>query len=144
MSKAASVKTPKNGPIERLYLAAREIVDGTRGVISREGRDAREVRIPILIHGTAMRITLEDGPAVAARNAIENAQMQASGKPVEPTIDMTAVLKEADALLGLYAADLMALARTVESGGAEHHRCLDTAKRCVDTVAGLREVERLV
>lgn len=29
-------------------------------------------------------------------------------------------------------------------GPAEHHRCLDAVKRCVDTVAGLREVERLV
>ncbi len=137
-------KTQKNSPIAVLYTAADEIVRGTREVFTRHGRDAREIRLPILIHGTDMRITIESGPKIAARNAIENAQMQASGKPVEPTIDMTAVLKEADALLGLYAADLMALARTVESGGAEHHRCLDTVKRCVDTVAGLREVERLV
>lgn len=99
-------KTSKDGPIATLYKAAREIVDGTRKVFAEQGQDAREIRLPILIQGTSMRITIEDGPAVAARNAVEHAQMQASGKPVEPIVDMSKTLHTAQALLWAYAQTL--------------------------------------
>lgn len=74
------VKTPDNSSLAALYRAAQQIVDGTRAVFAKQGKDARELRLPILIHDSDMRITIEVGPRIAARNAIENARMQASGK----------------------------------------------------------------
>ena len=93
------VKTPDTSPIAVLYRAAQQIVDGTRAVFAKQGKDATELRLPILIHDSDMRITIEAGPRIAARNAIENARMQASGKPVEPPLDMTRALRDARALL---------------------------------------------
>jgi|GEM_PF-4454444 hypothetical protein len=78
-------KTQKSSPIEALYVAAREIVDGTRGVFEKSGKDAREIRLPILMHGTDMRVTIEAGPKIAARNAIEEAKMKATGQPAGST-----------------------------------------------------------
>ena len=40
--------------------------------------------------------------------AIEEAQSKATGRPVEPTVDVSAALQEAQMLLGLFAADLAA------------------------------------
>lgn len=92
-------KTSKNGPVPRLYEAALEIVQGTRGVFERSGKDAREIRVPILIHGTDMRITIEAGPKIAARNAIEHAQMEASGKPAAPMVEMSKTVTNAQSLM---------------------------------------------
>lgn len=124
-------KTPKDSPISVLYSAAKQIVDETRKVFSSQGQDAREIRLPILMHGTDMRVTIESGPAVAARNAVEHAQMQASGKPVEKTVDMSQALKDAQTTLLFYAG------RHHEPGSDEYGRILKLAQT-------LKEVERLV
>jgi hypothetical protein len=137
------VKTPKNSPIEVLYNAARSIVDNTRKVFVEHGKDASELRIPILMHGTDLRVTIEAGSKVAARNAIEEAQVKASGKP-EPRVDMTVAVDNAKMYLSMYATDLMEESRRVEQGSAEWHRTRDTAQRCMDTVKALLEVERLL
>ena len=140
------VKTPKNSPIAVLYSAANQIVAGTRKAFESQGKDARELRLPILMHGTDMRVTIEAGPKVAARNAIEHAQMQASGKPVEPTVDMSKIIQQAQSLLGMFAADLIDRHRqsNPNPGSAEWNRARDDATRCLDTVEGLRELERLL
>jgi hypothetical protein len=138
------VKTPKNSPIEALYQAAKQIVDGTRKVFNEQGKDAREIRLPILMHGTDMRVTIEAGSKIAARNAVEHAQMQATGKPVEPLVDVGRTLQEAQSLIGLYFADLEAENRKHETGSADWHRTQAYAKRCAVTVSALKEVERLV
>lgn len=139
------VKTPKSSPIHVLYTAAKEIVDGTRQVFERQGQDAREIRLPILMHGTDMRVTIEAGPKVAARNAIEHAQMEASGKPVEPTIDMGKTLQEAQMLLGLYATDLEAEhQKLAPGGGADWHRTKDYKARCIAAMQALHQMERLL
>ena len=93
------------GPIADLYTAACKIVEGTRKVFTEHGKDARELRLPILMHGTDMRVTIEAGPKIAARNAIEHAQMEASGKPVEPTtyVDVTAPYEKKQAMLAAHA-----------------------------------------
>ena len=56
------VKTPKNSPIAVLYSAANQIVAGTRKAFESQGKDARELRLPILMHGTDMRVTIEGKP----------------------------------------------------------------------------------
>lgn len=138
------VKTPKNSPIAVLYTAAKEIVEGTRQVFERNGQDARELRLPILIHGTDMRITIEAGPKIAARNAIEEAQSKATGKPVEPTVDMSKAIQDAQMLLGMFASDLMAAHRASERGSERWHATKDEAARCMVTARALKEVERLL
>jgi len=138
------VKTPKNSPVAVLYTAAKEIVDGTRKVFTENGQDARELRLPILIHGTDMRITIEAGPKVAARNAIEEAQSKATGKPVEPTVDMTRVLNEARTLLG-NDAEALKHAHTINSewcGSEPEARA--AYERYLAAIRGLNELERLL
>lgn len=138
------VKTPKNSPIAVLYGAAKEIIDGTRKVFEQQGQDARELRVPILIQGTDMRITIEAGPKIAARNAIEEAQSKATGRPVEPTVDMTRALQDAQRLLGMFASDLMAAHRAADDGSEQWQQTKDEAARCMKTAQALKEVERLV
>jgi hypothetical protein len=135
------VKTPKNSPIAVLYTAAKEIIDGTRAVFEKQGKDARELRIPILMHGTDLRVTIESGPQIAARNAIENAQMQASGKPVEPTVDMSAVINEAKALIAQYASEANDRIHNATPPDPADQRLHE---RCMGTLKGLFEVERLL
>ena len=138
-------KTPKNSPVAVLYTAAKEIVDGTRKVFAQQGQDGREIRLPILMHGTDMRVTIEAGPKIAARNAIEHAQMEASGEPVEPIVDMSRALNEAMALLALYAVDLDAEhSRMQQEASAEWHRTKDYAARCRANIAELKKVEHLL
>ena len=87
--------------IRRLHDAARDIVDGTRNVsadVFKKSQANSEVHIPILMQGTDMRVTIEAGPSVAMRNAVEHAAMQASDKPYrEPGADAK---QEAVVLLG--------------------------------------------
>ena len=138
------VKTPKDGPIDRLYRAAVEIVDGTRKVFAQQGHDPREVRLPILMHGTDMRVTIEAGPAVAARNAVEHAQMQASGKPAEPAVDMSRVLRDAAAIIK-QSADETRGAHTINGRWRVNEaEAREYCERCDAIVAGLAEIERLI
>lgn len=138
------VKTSEQSPVAVLYRAAKAIVDGTRQVFADNGKDASELRLPILMHGTDMRVTIEAGPRVAARNAIEEAQSKASGKPA-PTPDATKALRDSQILLMQYAAHLRG---QCTSGLGEwlpecsHER--DTHERCLATVATMSEVERLL
>lgn len=138
------VKTPKDSPIAVLYSAASRIVAETRKVFENNGQDAREIRLPILMHGTDLRVTIEAGPKIAARNAIEHAQMQASGKPVEPTVDMGKVIDEARTLLAQYASEIKVSRTYLQEHwdqGCQDRRLYD---RCVDAVKGLAEVGRLL
>ena len=138
------VKTPKDGPIDRLYRAAVEIVDGARKVFAQQGHDPREVRLPILMHGTDMRVTIEAGPAVAARNAVEHAQMQASGKPAEPAVDMSRVLRDAAAIIK-QSADETRGAHTINGRWRVNEaEAREYCERCDAIVAGLAEIERLI
>lgn len=122
------VKTPKNSPIEVLYTAAKEIVDGTRRVFAEQGHDGREIRLPILMHGTDMRVTIEAGPRIAARNVIEHAQMEATGRPT-PQVNMGVALDKARELIGLL--------HSTQSDDA-------IRQRCIDAIKDLNELERLV
>lgn len=137
-------KTTKRSPIHTLYMAAKEIVDGTRRVFAENGQDAREIRVPILIHGTDMRITLEAGPKIAARNAIEEAQSKASGKPAEPTVDMSQALNEARTLLETDAQALKQ-AHTVNGEWPKDEPEAHAAfQRYMAAIRGLNELERLI
>ena len=124
-------RVTKRSPVAVLHDAAREIVDGTRKVFEQQGQDAREIRLPILMHGTDMRVTIEAGPKVAARNAIEHAQMKASGMPVERPVDVSKALKDAQTTLLFYA-------------GRHHQPGTDEYGRILDLARALKEVERLV
>lgn len=93
--------------IRRLHDAAQDIVQGFRGVsadVFKTPQTNSEVRIPILMQGTDMRVTIEAGPSVVMRNAIELAAMKASDKPYrEPDADAK---QEAVALLAIYAMEV--------------------------------------
>lgn len=70
--------------IRRLHDAAQDIVQGFRNVsadVYKTPQHNAEVRIPVLMQGTDMRVTIESGPSVAMRNAVEHAAMKASDKP---------------------------------------------------------------
>lgn len=138
------VKTPKDSPIAVLYSAASRIVAETRKVFENNGQDAREIRLPILMHGTDLRVTIEAGPKIAARNAIEHAQMQASGKPVKPTVDMDKVIDEARALLAQYASEIKVSRTYLQEHWDQNCQDRRLYDRCVATVKGLTEVERLL
>lgn len=94
----------------RLHQAVIDIVEATRRVFVEQeraaGGDGRNIdqRISVLFGGTDMRCTIEAGPTTARRNAIENAQMSASGKPVND--DIQRVLRDAMALLTEYASEI--------------------------------------
>jgi hypothetical protein len=138
------VKTPKNSPIEVLYKAAKEIVDGTRKVFRDSGKNAEEVRLPILIGGTDMRVTIEAGPKIAARNAIEQAQVKASGNPA-PSVDAIHALNEAKALLAQYASDIKDSNTVGGQWMTYGGKCEEQLyERCMTTVKSLFEVERLL
>lgn len=135
------VKTPAGSPIAALYVAAKSIVDNTRKVFTDHGKDAAELRLPILMHGTDMRVTIEAGPKIAARNAIEKAQCKASDKP-EPSVDMTHTINEAKALIASYAAELC---DRIEASDHDPERTDEKIlQRCLATATGLFEVERLL
>lgn len=91
--------------LPRLYEAVCDIVHGTRGAIGKTMGDTQNASLHIPVHfaGTDMRVTIEAGPGIAALNAIQGAQMQASGKPAT---DTTGVISEAMVLLALHAAEL--------------------------------------
>ena len=129
--------------IATLYRTAREIVDKTRGVFAAQGQDAREIRLPVLMQGADLRVTIEAGPKIAARNAIEHAQMQASDRPVAP-VDMSHALAEAKALLAQYASEIKdteTVAGQWPEGSQTERRLFG---RCMATVQALGEVERLL
>jgi hypothetical protein len=76
-----SKSKPNRGPVHDLYVAATAIANGTRKVMREHGQQADALHIPILIAGTDMRIVIECGPAVAASNAIQKAQIKADNAP---------------------------------------------------------------
>ena len=90
----------------RLHQAVCDIVQGVRTAHTSVGQNSQktDMRIPVLFQGTDMRVTIEAGPGVAMRNAIEHAQMQATDKPATaPGLDARL---EAIALLGIYASEI--------------------------------------
>jgi hypothetical protein len=98
----------KTGPIARLYDIVVEIVDGTRKAMVQSGAAKKgqpiDIRLPILMAGTDLRVIIEAGPSTAVRNAIEHAQMNATEKPV--TNDLDEAAREACALLAEYASEV--------------------------------------
>lgn len=95
--------------IRRLHDAARDIVDGARTAsadVYKKPQHNSEVRIPILMQGTDMRVTVEAGPGVAMRNAIEHAAMKASDKPFIASGEEAR--QEAVAVLAIYASEIKA------------------------------------
>lgn len=107
-------KPPRGNPIEQLYLSAKDIVQGYRKTLREHGFDGSEVRIPVLVSGTDMRIMIMAGPSIAARNVTEGARMNASGEPVGGPQEAMQTLSEAKALLMGYAAHLRACLRGSE------------------------------
>lgn len=92
--------------LPRLFEAVRDIVQGMRGVYADVAPDKlhAELRVPVLFQGSDMRVTIEAGPSVAMRNAMEHAQMKASDKPVnEPGVSARG---EAITLLAMYASEI--------------------------------------
>lgn len=72
-------RRPENA-FDRLYAAAVEIADTARGVVNNEGPRA-DLYLPIQISGTDMRICIEQGPSIAAANAIGKAKSESGGVP---------------------------------------------------------------
>lgn len=101
MSKKVNTTTA----MPRLYAAVVDIVTGTRQVIDKTtgGGKHSALSIPVHFAGTDMRVTIEAGPGIAALNAIQGAEMKASGKP---STDTLGVIGEAMMLLALHAAEL--------------------------------------
>lgn len=89
----------------RLYAAVSDIVMGTRQVIAKTAGDSKHAALHIPVHfaGTDMLVTIEAGPGIAALNAIQGAEMKASGKP---STDTLGVIVEAMMLLALHAAEI--------------------------------------
>lgn len=100
----ALTKNDNHTALRRLHKAVTDIVQGTRAVFTAQGKPCAELRLPVLFHGTDMRVTIEAGPGTAMRNALEHAQMQATDKPA-PEPGLNARL-EAMALLALYASEI--------------------------------------
>ena len=95
--------------VRRLHDAARDIVDGMRNVsadVYKKPQHNSEVRIPILMQGTDMRVTIEAGPGVVMRNAVEHAAMQASDKPYIAAGEQAK--QEAVTVLAMYASEIKA------------------------------------
>lgn len=93
--------------VRRLFEAASDIVQGSRQAMTEtlgKPHHHAEVRIPILMGGTDMRVTVEAGPSVAMRNAVEGAAMKASDKPyIAPGSEAR---NEAVTLLAIYASEI--------------------------------------
>lgn len=109
--------------IRRLYDAARDIVDGTRNAsadVYKTPQHNAEVRIPVLMQGTDMRVTIESGPSVAMRNAVEHAAMKASDKPYLAAGEEAK--QEAVAVLAVYASEIKAASFDGEWMDAEDER----------------------
>lgn len=109
--------------VKRLFDAVSDIVDGTRDVMVKMG-DARHPQqitlvTPVLFQGTDMRCTIEAGPGIAARNAIEHAQMKASDQPV--INNKAEVLREALTLLSYYAREIKETECTPNDGDCGTH-----------------------
>lgn len=137
----STVKTPKNGPMDRLFLAVQEIVRGTRQVLAEHSKTSPgrvELRNPVIFTGTDMRVTIEAGPSVAMRNVIEGARQNASGEPVAVRGD--AALADAMTLLAQYAAEV----KDSQSDGKEawddlrSARLFDRLVNCVRALDALR------
>lgn len=109
--------------IRRLHDAAQDIVQGFRNVsadVYKTPQHNAEVRIPVLMQGTDMRVTIEAGPSVVMRNAVENAAMKASDKPY---LDAGEEAKqEAVAVLAVYASEIKAASFDGEWMDAEDER----------------------
>lgn len=101
-------KPHRGNSVEQLYLSAKDIVQVYRKTLREHGFDGSEVRIPVLVSGTDMRIMIMAGPSIAARNVTEGARMNASGEPLGGPQEALQTLSEAKALLLGYAAHLRA------------------------------------
>lgn len=94
-----------NGPMQNMHAAVKGIVDATRAAIEKDGGPKNaELRIPVIFGGEDMRCTVEAGPSVAMRNAVEHASMIASGAPYKyPGED---VVRDAVQILAIYASEI--------------------------------------
>lgn len=125
----------------RLHQAVSDIVEATRGVFVAQGRvaggDGRNIdlRLPVLFGGTDMRCTIEAGPTTARRNAIENAQMSASGKPTDT--DAQRALRDAMAVITEYAIKLVAADFCDTTGAWENAYSMRAFERCIGAVKAL-------
>lgn len=109
--------------IRRLHDAAQDIVQGFRNVsadVYKTPQHNAEVRIPVLMQGTDMRVTIEAGPSVVMRNAVENAAMKASDKPYLAAGEEAK--QEAVAVLAVYASEIKAASFDGEWMDAEDER----------------------
>lgn len=87
--------------IAPLVEAANAIVKVMRDTAKELDQSVGEVRIPIIVGGTGMRVTIEHGPRTAASNAIEVAQREAGGEPamrLDDAIRIAADLLSCDAM----------------------------------------------
>lgn len=85
--------------IAPLVLAAEAIVLSVREVAVSTGQPISDLRIPIVVGKSDLRIIIESGPKIAASNAVDMAQMVAGGTPrmsredaVQAAADIIAVI----------------------------------------------------
>ena len=105
--------------ITPLVEAANAVVEGARKAASQVGQSISDLRVPIIVGGTDLRIIVEAGPKTAAANAVEIAVAKAGGKPtmrrddaVRAAADIISVmateLKAAHTLRGEWGTDIVA------------------------------------
>lgn len=92
-----------DNPIHKLFVAACEIVDKTRQAFRESGQNGAELRLPIVMQGTDIRVVIEAGPSIAARNAMETAHGRATGAPLP---DRAGALRDAIRILSNVAKDV--------------------------------------
>lgn len=100
-----------------LVEAANAIVEAARGSAASVGQSISDLRVPIIVGGTDLRIVIDAGPKTAAANATEIALAKAGGRPklrredaVRAAADIISVmateLKAAHALRGEWGSDI--------------------------------------
>ena len=105
MQHKTRVNPKGRGPMQDMYAAVKGIVDATRAAIEKDGGPKNaELRIPVMFGGEDMLCTIEAGPSILMRNAVEHASMSASGEPYKyPGED---VVRDAVQILAVYASEI--------------------------------------
>ena len=122
--------------IEALHTAALAVVQGMRRAAKQAGTPCDDLHMPILMGD--MRVTIEHGPRVAARNTTEAARLKAGGKSASPT-DKAKALRHARLLLAQHA-DYLAT-RTDLPPGDPADACTRLHQRCLQTIKALEGME---
>ncbi len=91
-----------------LHTVAQELADRCRAHLVQRGLPSAEVRLPLSFTGTDLRVNIQAGPEVRARNLADEALAEASGQRPHTPLNMAHTVFEAQALLRAYAGELQA------------------------------------